>query len=85
MLFHARLASSVGDLLIAATLAMGGIATVRLRVTTVDGTLAVAAAFALVLGFGKVPLLTRLRIAWNEIASFPRRVNGHVDAIGREV
>jgi H+-transporting ATPase len=56
-------ASSVGDLLIASTLAVGGIAMTSLPVWVVAGTLAAAAAFAFVLDLVKVPVFARLRIA----------------------
>jgi len=55
--------SSVGDLLIASILAVGGIAMTPLSVWVVAGTLAAAAAFALVLDLVKVPVFARLRIA----------------------
>jgi H+-transporting ATPase len=56
-------ASSVGDLLIASTLAVGGIAMTPLPALMVAGTLATAAAFAVTLDFVKVPIFRRLRIA----------------------
>jgi H+-transporting ATPase len=56
-------ASSVGDLLIASTLAVGGIAMTPLPALMVAGTLAAAAAFAVILDFVKVPVFRRLRIA----------------------
>jgi H+-transporting ATPase len=56
-------ASSVGDLLIASTLAAGGIAMTPLPVWVVAGTLAAAAAFAFVLDLVKVPVFALLRIA----------------------
>ncbi|MGO8917790.1 MAG: HAD-IC family P-type ATPase [Stellaceae bacterium] len=55
-------ASSVADILIASILAVGGIAMTPLPVLTVAGTLAGAAAFALVLDLAKVPLFARLAI-----------------------
>jgi H+-transporting ATPase len=57
------LASSLADLLIAATLACAGLAMTRLPIVTVAGTLAAAAVFALVMDAIKVPLFARLRIA----------------------
>jgi H+-transporting ATPase len=56
-------ASSVGDLAIASTLAVTGIAMTPLPVWVVAGTLAAAGAFAFVLDFVKVPLFARLAIA----------------------
>jgi H+-transporting ATPase len=55
-------ASSVGDLLIASTLAVGGIAMTPLPALVVAGTLAAAIAFAVTLDFVKVPIFRRLRI-----------------------
>ena len=54
--------SSVGDLLIAATLAIGGIAMAPLPAAVVAATLAAAVAFAFVLDFVKVPVVQRLGI-----------------------
>jgi len=54
--------SSVADLLIASTLAVGGIAMTPLPALTVAETLAAAAAFALMLDALKVPLFARLKI-----------------------
>jgi H+-transporting ATPase len=54
--------SSVGDLLIAATLAIGGIAMAPLPAAVVAATLAAAIAFAFVLDFVKVPVVQRLGI-----------------------
>jgi H+-transporting ATPase len=55
-------ASSVGDLLIASTLAVGGIAMTPVSALLVAGTLAAAAAFAFALDFLKVPVFARLGI-----------------------
>ena len=55
--------SSVVDILIASTLAVGGIAMTALPPLVVAGTLAGAAAFALVLAVVKVPVFARLGIA----------------------
>ncbi len=55
-------ASSATDILIAAILAVGGIAMTALPALAVAGTLAAAAAFALVLDIVKLPLFTRLKI-----------------------
>ncbi len=55
-------ASSVADVLIAATLAVAGIAMTPLSALTVAGTLAAATGFALVLDVVKVPLFARLKI-----------------------
>jgi H+-transporting ATPase len=55
--------SSVIDLLIASTLAIGGIAMEPLPLSIVSGTLALAIAFAVLLDFVKVPILRRLDIA----------------------
>jgi H+-transporting ATPase len=55
--------SSVADIAIASTLAVGGIAMTALPAALVAGTLAAAAAFALVLDFIKVPVFARLGIA----------------------
>jgi H+-transporting ATPase len=55
--------SSVADIAIASTLAVGGIAMTPLPPLLVAGTLAAAAAFAFVLDFVKVPVFARLRIA----------------------
>jgi H+-transporting ATPase len=55
--------SSVADIAIASTLAVGGIAMMPLPVLLVAGTLAAAVAFAFVLDLVKVPVFTRLRIA----------------------
>jgi H+-transporting ATPase len=57
------IASSIGDLLIASTLAVTGIAMTPLPVSVVAGALAAAAAFAFVLDLVKVPVFARLRIA----------------------
>ena len=54
--------SSVADIAIASTLAVGGIAMAPLAVLVVAGTLATAAAFALVLDLVKVPVFARLGI-----------------------
>jgi H+-transporting ATPase len=54
--------SSVTDVLIASTLALGGIAMTPLPALVVAGTLAAAAAFAFVLDMVKVPLFIRLGI-----------------------
>jgi H+-transporting ATPase len=55
--------SSVGDLLIASILAIGGIAMTALPASVVGGTLAAAIAFAVLLDQAKVPVLRRLGIA----------------------
>jgi len=55
--------SSVADIAIASTLAVGGIAMTPLPALVVAGTLAAAAAFALVLDLVKVPVFARLGIA----------------------
>jgi H+-transporting ATPase len=55
--------SSMADIVIAAMLAVGGLAMVPLPALVVAGTLAAAAAFAVVLDMVKVPVFTRLRIA----------------------
>ena len=55
-------ASSVADVLIAATLAVGGIAMTPLPVPAVAGALAAAAIFAVVLDMVKVPVFRRLGI-----------------------
>jgi H+-transporting ATPase len=55
--------SSVTDVLIAATLAIGGIAMTPLPALVVAGTLAAATAFALFLDLVKIPLFARLGIA----------------------
>ncbi len=55
-------ASSVADVLIASALAVGGIAIAPLPVLLVAGTLAAAAAFAVILDFVKVPVFDRLGI-----------------------
>jgi H+-transporting ATPase len=54
--------SSVADLLIASTLAIGGIAMTPLPAWIVAGTLAAAAIFAFILDFVKVPVFHRLGI-----------------------
>ncbi|MGO8738901.1 HAD-IC family P-type ATPase [Rhodoblastus sp.] len=56
-------ASSVADIGIASTLAIGGIAMTPLPVATVALTLATAAAFALLMDLVKVPLFRRLNLA----------------------
>jgi H+-transporting ATPase len=56
------LLSSVADLLIASTLAVGGFAMTPLPAWVVAGTLVAAAAFAIILDFVKVPVFRRLRI-----------------------
>jgi H+-transporting ATPase len=56
------LLSSIADLMIAATLAVQGLAMTALPVPMVAGTLAAAAAFALMLDFVKVPVFRRLGI-----------------------
>jgi H+-transporting ATPase len=55
--------SSVADIVIASTLALGGIAMTPLPVLVVAGTLAAAIAFAFILDLVKVPLFRRLGIA----------------------
>jgi RND family efflux transporter MFP subunit len=55
--------SSVADIAIASTLAVGGIAMTPLPALMVVGTLAAAAAFAFVLDLVKVPVFARLGIA----------------------
>jgi H+-transporting ATPase len=55
--------ASVIDLLIASTLAVGGIAMEPLPISVVLGTLAMAAVFAVLLDFVKIPILRRLDIA----------------------
>jgi H+-transporting ATPase len=55
--------SSIADLLIASTLAIGGIAMTPLPAWMVGGTLAAAALFAVILDFVKVPAFCRLGIA----------------------
>jgi H+-transporting ATPase len=55
--------SSVADILIAAVLAVGGIAMTPLPPFVVIGTLAAAVAFAIVLDLLKVPVFRRLKIA----------------------
>ena len=57
--------SSVGDLMIASTLAVGGIAMTPLPALLVAGTLGVAAVFAVVLDLAKVPVFAHLGIAQN--------------------
>jgi H+-transporting ATPase len=56
-------ASSVADIAIASTLAVGGIAMTSVSAAVVAGTLAAAAAFAFVLDAVKVPVFARLGIA----------------------
>ncbi len=60
---HWLVLSSVGDLLIIATLAIGGIAMTALPMFVVAGTLAAAIAFGFVLDVVKLPVFSRLRIA----------------------
>jgi H+-transporting ATPase len=55
--------SSVADILIASTLAIGGIFMTPLPVFVVAATLAAAAVFALVVDAAKVPVFGRLGIA----------------------
>jgi H+-transporting ATPase len=55
--------SSIADLLIASTLAIGGIAMTPLPAWIVAGTLAAAAVFAVILDFVKVPAFRRLGVA----------------------
>ena len=55
--------SSAVDLLIASGLAICGIAMTPLPVFVVGGTLATAAAFAVILDIAKVPVFIRLRIS----------------------
>ena len=57
------LVSSIADLLIASTLAVGGIAMTPLPAWVVAGTLAAAVVFAVLLDLVKVPLFRHLRIA----------------------
>jgi H+-transporting ATPase len=54
--------SSIADLLIASTLAIGGIAMTPLPASLVAGTLAAAAVFAVILDLVKVPVFRRLGI-----------------------
>jgi H+-transporting ATPase len=56
-------ASSVGDIAIASTLAVSGIAMAPLPIWLVAGTLAAAIVFTLVLDLVKVPVFARLKIA----------------------
>jgi len=56
------IASSVADLLIASTLAIGGIAMTPLPAWAVAAVLGVAAAFAVILDLVKVPVFRRLQI-----------------------
>jgi len=56
-------ASSIADVLIASTLAVGGIAMSPLPAWVVAATLATATAFAIMLDFVKVPVFRRLKIA----------------------
>jgi H+-transporting ATPase len=56
------LLSSIADLLIASTLAVGGIAMTPLPAWVVAGTLAAAAVFAVLMDFVKVPVFRRLGI-----------------------
>jgi H+-transporting ATPase len=56
------LVSSLADLLIASTLAIGGIAMTPLPASTVAATFVAAAVFAFVLDFIKVPVFARLKI-----------------------
>jgi len=56
-------ASSVGDVAIASTLAVSGIAMAPLPLWVVAGTLAAAIVFTIVLDLVKIPLFARLRIA----------------------
>jgi H+-transporting ATPase len=56
------IASSAVDVLIASTLAACGIAMARLPIFVVGGTLAAAAIFTFILGFGKAPVFKRLGI-----------------------
>jgi H+-transporting ATPase len=56
------LLSSVGDLLIASTLAISGIAMTALPVFMVAGTLAAAIVFAFLIDLVKVPVFDRLGI-----------------------
>jgi H+-transporting ATPase len=56
------LLSSVADLLIASTLAVGGIAMAPLPAPVVAGTLAAAVAFAVLLDLVKVPVFQRFKI-----------------------
>jgi len=55
--------SSVADLLIASTLALGGFAMAPLPISALVGMLAAAIVFALALDVVKVPVFRRLRIA----------------------
>jgi H+-transporting ATPase len=55
--------SSIIDLLIAATLAIGGVAMQPLPALIVIGTIAAAAAFAVLWDFVKVPVFRRLDIS----------------------
>ena len=55
--------STVADIVIASTLAVGGIAMTPLPASVIAGALAAAAAFAFVLDVVKVPVFARLRIA----------------------
>jgi H+-transporting ATPase len=54
--------SSVADIAIASTLAVGGIAMIPLPALLVAGTLAAATVFAVILDLVKVPAFRRLRI-----------------------
>ena len=59
--------SSVADIAIASTLAVGGIAMTPLPALLVVGTLAAAALFAFVLDLVKVPVFARLGIAQTRV------------------
>jgi H+-transporting ATPase len=59
-------ASSVADIAIASTLAVGGIAMTSLPALLVGGTFMAAAAFAVVLDFVKVPVFARLGITQSQ-------------------
>jgi H+-transporting ATPase len=56
-------ASSIGDLLTASTLAIAGVAMTPLPVVVVTGTLVAAALFALILDLVKIPIFARLGVA----------------------
>jgi H+-transporting ATPase len=57
------LGSSVVDLLIASTLAIGGIAMTPLPIFVVGGIFVAAVVFGCILDFAKVPVFNRLKIA----------------------
>ena len=71
-------ASSVTDMLVAAILAIDGIAVTPLPAVLVAETLGAAVAFAIVIPVPKGPVFARLGIAWRAASALPRHAVGSI-------